>query len=356
MVVSLTGSTVFQPPAPQFGGKGKKIAAVVAVGALGGAAYAGAQAGVHERAADVFQRAVGVEAPDNRENALDSFLERLRHANPGQRAAFDGTGPVAEFRYYTPASDGSFREVSTDEHFERAEARVKRQFAVLLQNRPDLVQQLRSLPRPLEVHLYQGAQQFGEDGQCALAAGCATLEYRYNGANGNVLPRSINLDIHYTLPNIPDSLNRPADGFEMVAHELAHVLENLGAAEDGEWLDFELNHYGISDGLPAGLSRAERDALVAAMDAEIPKIENGTSPLRYYALYADREMTELHDGYHEFWAVAVETFVEKPDALYDSNPDLYEALQDYFQLDPRNEDIFDRPGLDELAGEIFNRS
>jgi Mlc titration factor MtfA (ptsG expression regulator) len=37
----------------------------------------------------------------------------------------------------------------------------------------------------------------------------------------------------------------------------------------------------------------------------------------------------------EFFAVATETFFEKPQQLYEKRPELYEELSKYYQLDPR---------------------
>jgi hypothetical protein len=47
------------------------------------------------------------------------------------------------------------------------------------------------------------------------------------------------------------------------------------------------------------------------------------------------------DGYGaaspaEFFAVATETFFEKPHALYSERPDLFEELKTYYRLDPRD--------------------
>jgi hypothetical protein len=38
----------------------------------------------------------------------------------------------------------------------------------------------------------------------------------------------------------------------------------------------------------------------------------------------------------EFFAVATETFFEKPHQLYDRYPDLYDELKNYYQIDPRS--------------------
>jgi Mlc titration factor MtfA (ptsG expression regulator) len=38
----------------------------------------------------------------------------------------------------------------------------------------------------------------------------------------------------------------------------------------------------------------------------------------------------------EFFAVATETFFEKPHQLFDMYPDLYEELKNYYQIDPRS--------------------
>jgi Mlc titration factor MtfA (ptsG expression regulator) len=40
----------------------------------------------------------------------------------------------------------------------------------------------------------------------------------------------------------------------------------------------------------------------------------------------------------EIFAVATETFSEKPPKLYDRYPDLYDELQNYYQIDPRSWD------------------
>jgi hypothetical protein len=38
----------------------------------------------------------------------------------------------------------------------------------------------------------------------------------------------------------------------------------------------------------------------------------------------------------EFFAVATETFFERPQQLFAVRPDLYDELRTYYQVDPRN--------------------
>ncbi len=104
------------------------------------------------------------------------------------------------------------------------------------------------------------------------------------------------------------------DGHNVVLHEFAHVLD---------WLD------GWADGSPPLLRRGEYDAWTQVFRAE------------YQALVKDvrRGRYTLLDGYgaenpSEFFAVATETFFEKPVALRARHPALYERMKGFYRQDP----------------------
>ncbi len=106
----------------------------------------------------------------------------------------------------------------------------------------------------------------------------------------------------------------PSDGKNLVLHEFAHQLD---------FEDF------ATDGVPALRSRSDKRSW-----AEVMKIE-------YANLCAADEtgIPTLLDGYGatnpaEFFAVATEAFFERPLALRQSRPRLYEELRNFFRQDP----------------------
>ncbi len=106
----------------------------------------------------------------------------------------------------------------------------------------------------------------------------------------------------------------PSDGKNLVLHEFAHQLD---------FEDF------ATDGVPALRSRNDKRSW-----AEVMKIE-------FANLRAADEtgIPTLLDGYGatnpaEFFAVATEAFFERPLALRQSRPRLYEELRRFFQQDP----------------------
>ena len=105
-----------------------------------------------------------------------------------------------------------------------------------------------------------------------------------------------------------------SDGENVVLHEFAHMLD----AEDGNM-----------DGIPvlesSSAYRAWADILSSEFSEHLDRVERG-------------EFTTL-DPYGaenpaEFFAVATETFFEKPDHLRKARPDLYAQLVSFFKLDP----------------------
>lgn len=105
-----------------------------------------------------------------------------------------------------------------------------------------------------------------------------------------------------------------ADGHNVVLHEFAHQLD----AESGSM-----------NGAPALRSNSYQSwAKVFSENFESLKFRS----LRGRATVMD-EYGATNPA--EFFAVATETFFEKPHQLYDKRPELYEELSQYYQVDPR---------------------
>lgn len=104
------------------------------------------------------------------------------------------------------------------------------------------------------------------------------------------------------------------DGHNVVLHEFAHQLDQ----EDGR-----------AEGVPVLLHPSDYLKWAQVMTAEYQRlcqqVERGSKPVM--------------DSYGttnpaEFFAVATETFFERPHALLHQHPALYQQLQSYYQLDP----------------------
>ncbi len=106
----------------------------------------------------------------------------------------------------------------------------------------------------------------------------------------------------------------PGDGSNVVLHEFAHQLDQ----ETGE-----------ADGLPAGLRASKLRPWARVIEQELGKLQAATS---------EGSETVLHPygatNKAEFFAVATETFFEKPKELQEADPDLYGILSDYYGVDP----------------------
>lgn len=102
----------------------------------------------------------------------------------------------------------------------------------------------------------------------------------------------------------------PADGNNVVLHELAHLLDY-----DNEF----------ADGVPSLMDPASAEAWVKLVRREMHRVKTGRSLLRRYAAKNPAE----------FFAVAVENFFERPHKLSRRHPKLFEALVAFFNLDPR---------------------
>jgi len=102
----------------------------------------------------------------------------------------------------------------------------------------------------------------------------------------------------------------PNDGYNLALHEMAHALqlENYIQNEDYEFLD----------------EKNLRKLWVYAKNIETDLIENDLSFLRKYAA----------TNHKEFFAVCVENFFERPVALRQNHPDIYETLVELLKQDP----------------------
>lgn len=94
-----------------------------------------------------------------------------------------------------------------------------------------------------------------------------------------------------------------SDGYNVALHEFAHVLD-------------------LADGYADGKSGTQGwDEMLAD---ELERVRRGRSPLRSYAGTNEAEL----------FAVATESFFERPRALRDKAPALYEALREFYAQDP----------------------
>jgi Mlc titration factor MtfA (ptsG expression regulator) len=122
----------------------------------------------------------------------------------------------------------------------------------------------------------------------------------------------------------------PADGENLVLHEFAHQLDFENRADDGT---------------PALGTRAEYLAWARVMSAEFKALraaEEADAPTVLDTYGAENPA--------EFFAVATETFFERPRALKAKHPELYAELQRFFRQDPaayssEQMDWMPRPGV-----------
>jgi Mlc titration factor MtfA (ptsG expression regulator) len=119
-------------------------------------------------------------------------------------------------------------------------------------------------------------------------------------------------------PALLESFQYPDDGYHVGLHEFAHLLDL---------------HQTEFDGIPAGLDEASTREWADLAPREMASIRGGRSVL---------------DGYGgedpvEFFAVAVETFFERPVAMRRRHDRLYALLSAYFAQDPASWEEARRP-------------
>jgi MtfA peptidase len=113
---------------------------------------------------------------------------------------------------------------------------------------------------------------------------------------------------------VQQDLNVWEDGRNVVLHEFAHQLDQ----EDGK-----------AEGVPILQNNSDYDRWAQVMTEEYQQLCKNV----------EQGVKTVMDSYGainpaEFFAVATETFFEKPHPLQQKHPELYEQLHQYYQLDP----------------------
>jgi Mlc titration factor MtfA (ptsG expression regulator) len=116
--------------------------------------------------------------------------------------------------------------------------------------------------------------------------------------------------------SVCEGLSLPHDGHDVVLHELAHVLDR----EQGSF-----------DGTPTLRARAHYRPWALVMSEHFLRLRHDKAP-----------ENAVLDGYAttneaEFFAVATETFFERPEALRARLPDLYRELARFYRGDEKGE-------------------
>lgn len=108
-------------------------------------------------------------------------------------------------------------------------------------------------------------------------------------------------------------LRNPHDGHSTATHEFAHVLDR----EDGAF-----------DGTPQLRRYSHYRAWASVMGEHFLKLRQGQR--------LERQVLDDYGGLNEaeFFAVATESFFEKPQQMRDKTPDLYEELKRFYGWDP----------------------
>ncbi len=109
---------------------------------------------------------------------------------------------------------------------------------------------------------------------------------------------------------VEESWATPDDGSNVVLHELAHLF------------DFKTTG---ADGVPSLMDPSSEAPWQELVRREMERVRRRRSMLRPYAATAPSE----------FFAVAVEVFFERPEAMHRRHPELFDALAAFFNLDPR---------------------
>lgn len=126
----------------------------------------------------------------------------------------------------------------------------------------------------------------------------------------------VNAPLIVTRHSLDESFAHPGDGNNVIYHELAH------------YFDFE---DGVAEGTPAARMEPEKARhWQQLIKEEWRRASQGRSFLRDYAATNEAET----------FAVAAEVFFETPHVMYNHNPQLYEAMKEFFNLDPL--EIFNR--------------
>jgi Mlc titration factor MtfA (ptsG expression regulator) len=111
-----------------------------------------------------------------------------------------------------------------------------------------------------------------------------------------------------------DGGRNPSDGHNVVYHEFAHKIDMAD---------------GAADGVPRLHDNAEYDVWAEVMSAEFKELIEQSRQRRHHTLLDTYGATNEA----EFFAVATETFFEKPQQMRDRHPRLYAVLRDFYRQD-----------------------
>lgn len=163
--------------------------------------------------------------------------------------------------------------------------------ARLVMNLPD-----EHYARLTEVVVYRAAYHHGEKDRVILgeAHGWGTVVLAYEA--------------------VVQGLRNSQDGHDTAMHEFAHVLD----VADGAF-----------DGTPVLESTAAYAPWVKVMTREYTRMKSRRGMAKKAVL---RKYGATNEA--EFFAVATETFFEKPRQMKEKHPELYEVLRDHYELDP----------------------
>jgi Mlc titration factor MtfA (ptsG expression regulator) len=236
---------------------------------------------------------VGLRRPLRRWRAVhepfpDVFRDWLRRHVPLYRQMDEPVRSRFERDVQIVLAEARFEGVGGVEVTDELRISVAAGVALLLHGRPEWELQL-----DRTFLFYPG--HFGDD--------YSDLEPEYDGM---VHPQG---PVILSAPAIAESWSR-ADGSNVVLHELAHLF------------DYDDLY---ADGVPSLLDPGSVEPWTALVRRETALIERGQSMLRRYAATNSAE----------FFAVATEVFFERPAALAERHPELFETMTALYGLDPR---------------------
>jgi hypothetical protein len=114
-------------------------------------------------------------------------------------------------------------------------------------------------------------------------------------------------------PAVLAGLHNPRDGRDTAAHEFAHALDGADGAFDGTPRLREYSHY---------------RAWTSVMDEHFQALQRGRR--------VERKVLDDYGALNEaeFFAVATESFFEKPQQMKEKTPELYEEMKRFYGWDP----------------------
>jgi hypothetical protein len=220
----------------------------------------------------------------------------------------------ASFKFYGKDGFGNFKEQWINFNLTRVKSQIAFRINEVLQNRPDLREVIDKLPGGIEIRLYETDSLESKDG--GHVVGLAQIE-KNKGVGSMFGGAPVTVSMSFATKFVDNNLELSSVGNDVIAHELTHILDFI--EKRGE--QFQLVG---GDGLLPGMSDSQQLRFIKARNEELPKIQAGFSPMDKYALENEKE----------FLAVLAETFFEKPRELKASNPELYNYMSNFFELDP----------------------